>query len=159
MHRKNSPCIPGNLDLTDADRQSRIDQFYHPFESLLSSTLDARPEARALVTIHSFTPVYLGVQRSVEVGILHDRDTRLADAILDVAQGFRIARNEPYGPNDGVTHTLKRHALTRDMLNVMIEIRNDLIGTPEACAKMADTLADWLETALIRAQKLKEAQL
>jgi predicted N-formylglutamate amidohydrolase len=140
--------VPGNSDLSVADRRSRVARFYAPFESLLSKTLDNRTDPSVLVTIHSFTPVYRGEQRTVEIGILHDSDSRLADALLHVSDGFQIERNAPYGPDDGVTHTLRRHALPRGILNVMIEVRNDLITTPEQCAKMADTLSEWLSQAL-----------
>lgn len=140
--------VPGNTGLTETQRELRVERFYRPFEALLSGTLSDRPDPSVLVTVHSFTPVYRGRKRSVEIGILHDRDSRLADALLQVASGFDIRRNAPYGPADGVTHTLRLHALPRDMLNVMLEIRNDLIATPEHCAKMADTLAGWLEGAL-----------
>lgn len=140
--------VPGNANLSDAERSARVARFYHPFETLLAKTLDTRPAPSVLVTIHSFTPVYRGKPRSVEIGILHDRDSRFADALLQVADGYAIERNAPYGPEDGVTHTLCHHALPRGFLNVMIEIRNDLIATPEDCARMADTLKGWLSAAL-----------
>ena len=50
--------------------------------------------------------------------------------------------NEPYGPADGVTHTLRRHALPRRLPNLMIEIRSDLIDTPPAQARIASALAE-----------------
>ncbi len=140
--------IPGNRGLTEAQRDTRIESFYRPFEDVLEKTLETRGGLSALVTIHSFTPVFRGASRAVEIGILHDSDTRLADALLANASGYEIARNAPYGPGDGVTHTLKRHALPRGLLNVMIEIRNDLIATPAQCAQMAETIATWLDAAL-----------
>lgn len=126
----------------------RIERFYRPFEAMVAKTLADRPKTTALVTIHSFTPVYLRQPRSVEIGVLHDTDTRLADAFLAVATGFDIRRNSPYSPSDGVTHTLRQHALPRNLLNMMLEIRNDLIATPAQCASMADWLAGWLVQAL-----------
>jgi predicted N-formylglutamate amidohydrolase len=87
-----------------------------------------------LVTIHSFTRVFNGVSRDVELGILCDSDERLADEMLARAPGLTdmlTAKNDPYGPADGVTHTLKEHALGNGLLNVMIEVRNDLIATHE----------------------------
>jgi predicted N-formylglutamate amidohydrolase len=54
----------------------------------------------------------------------------------------------PYGPEDGVMHTVERHAAPSGLLNVMIEIRNDLIAQPTDCTKMANYLADWLAQAL-----------
>ncbi|MEM9708581.1 MAG: N-formylglutamate amidohydrolase [Pseudomonadota bacterium] len=143
--------IPGNVGLSDQDKKARLDRFYRPFARRLSQLVDARSET-VLVTIHSFTPNYRGQARSVEIGILHDDDTRLADALLEVARGYNTQRNAPYGPEDGVLHTLRLHALPHGHLNVMIEIRNDLIATSEQCAKMAATLADWVSAALKRVQ-------
>jgi predicted N-formylglutamate amidohydrolase len=103
-----------------------------------------------LVTIHSFTPVYHGAMRSVEIGVLHDSDTRLADAMLQAPQArtaYSVQRNQPYGIEDSVTHTLQEHAIKEGHLNVMLEIRNDLIETQEQQAAMADMLAGWIETA------------
>ena len=94
--------IPGNSALSSAEKQRRIDTCYRPFEAQVTATLDAHPVPPVLVTLHSFTPVFHGVQRSVEVGLLHDRDTRLTDALLDVADQYVMRRNEPYAATDGV---------------------------------------------------------
>ncbi|MCY6382315.1 N-formylglutamate amidohydrolase [Hoeflea prorocentri] len=140
--------IPGNRGLDGAERARRVETYYRPFEKLVEETLKGRSGTPVLVTIHSFTPVFDGKKRSVEIGILHDADTRLADALLSVPINYKVQRNQPYGPADGVTHTLQRHALPGGLLNVMIEIRNDLIATPEDCAAVAQTLSSWLERAL-----------
>lgn len=148
--------VPGNASLTEADRRLRTDIYYRPFEQRVEEVLNERGDDAVIVTLHSFTPVYNGVRRDVEIGVLHDADSRFADAMLDMAEGYDIRRNEPYGPGDGVTHTLKRHALPRGINNVMIEIRNDLIASPEQCLAMAAYLARWLEAALA---KLRQPQL
>ena len=104
-----------------------------------------------IVTIHSFTRIYFGVTRHRALGILHDRDRRLADAMLEQAetQGMDNAlRNYPYGPEDGVTHTLKEHAIPRGLVNVMIEICNDLISDAAGQQRCAERLARLLEAAL-----------
>ena len=59
-----------------------------------------------------------------------------------------VRRNAPYGPEDGVTHTLRAHAIPAGHANVMLEIRNDLIATHAAQEAMAELLADWLLRAL-----------
>ncbi|MGV3548892.1 N-formylglutamate amidohydrolase [Rhizobium sp.] len=125
--------IPGNRDISAAERKARVDEIYRPWQRKLAQTVAARKAAgreTVLVTVHTFTPVYKGAPRAVEIGILHDRDTRLADAILAKAAGngkFLVERNKPYGPEDGVTHTLVEHGLANGLLNVMIEVRNDLV--------------------------------
>jgi len=145
--------IPGNTDLSAAQRQARTQSVYVPFRDTLAEAIDAHMARRgppAVVTVHSFTPVWRGAARAVEIGILHDDDSRLADAMLRAAGdggGFLVRRNEPYGPQDGVTHTLREHALPRGLANVMIEIRNDLIRTPDDARAMAGRLAGWLVAA------------
>lgn len=146
--------IPGNAGLTEAQRAARAERFYRPFRDALAGLLDRRLAAgkpTALVTVHSFTPVYAGVRRDLDVGILHDRDTRLADALLAVAaaeKAFVVRRNQPYGPQDGVTHTLLEHGIARGLANVMIEIRNDLIADAAGQEAMAARLTRWLDAAL-----------
>ncbi len=146
--------VPGNAGLSDGEKQERTRRFYEPFHQALGACLDARMaanEAPILVTIHSFTPVYFGARRDVEFGILHDNDSRLADVMLGPAgqaAGPVTRRNEPYGPEHGVTHTLKLHGLSRGIANVMLEIRNDLIATLQGQIEWADRIADLLRRSI-----------
>lgn len=146
--------IPGNADLSEAERTRRADTYYHPFRYALKTRI-ARTDNPVIVTVHSFTPVYHGKQREVEIGILHDQDARLADAMLATGSDHSRAdtqRNQPYGPDDGVTHTLREHALPGGHLNVMLEIRNDLIRTEQEQIAMAETLSGWIAEALARSK-------
>jgi len=141
--------IPGNAGLSQAQRDERTDYIYRPFQKALAEAVQTRT-LTAIVTVHSFTPVYNGAPRAVEVGILHDSDRRLADAMLEAAvknPAYNVQRNAPYGPEDGVTHTLQEHAVAHGLLNVMIEIRNDLIADDSGVA----AIATWLESLLISA--------
>lgn len=141
--------IPGNRNLSQSDRDARVAAFYHPFHDAVSAAI-RRVDRPVIVTVHSFTPVYHGRRRSVEIGILHDADTRLADAMLNTASAHmteNVQSNAPYGPDDGVTHTLRKHAIPDGHLNVMLEIRNDLIETPAQQAAMATKIVGWLVDA------------
>ncbi|MEM9330723.1 MAG: N-formylglutamate amidohydrolase [Pseudomonadota bacterium] len=140
--------IPGNKCLSAENRQERVEAIYEPFKRYVSRAIKRK---QALITIHSFTPVYNGRQRDVELGILHDSDTTLADCILESAHnytGLTVCRNQPYGPQHGVTHTLKIHGVANGIPHVMIEIRNDLIKTSDACKEMSKTLASLISDAL-----------
>ncbi|WP_375687006.1 N-formylglutamate amidohydrolase [Pseudooceanicola sp. LIPI14-2-Ac024] len=139
--------VPGNRDLLPAARAARTAEIYEPFRSLLAGILATRPGA-ALVTVHSFTPVWFGQRRAAEVGLLHDADPRLAEAMLARAGILpaKAALNVPYSAGDGVTHTLKEHGDGRP--NVMIEIRNDLIATPAAARDMGGALASLVVASL-----------
>lgn len=148
--------IPGNAALSDAERADRVARFYTPFRDRLSAEIDGRIAAGqppVMVTIHSFVPVFQGRRREVEIGVLHDSDSRLADALLAALAEeprFVVRRNDPYGPEDGVTHTLIDQALPRGLANVMIEIRNDLIADAASQTAMADWLAERIADALRR---------
>lgn len=142
--------IPGNQALSDAARQDRVERIYHPFVAVVGETID-RVQPSAIVTVHSFTPVYHGKQRPVEIGVLHDSDTRLADRLLEALQGcgFVTRRNDPYGPEHGVTHSLKLHAQSRGIPNVMLEVRNDLLANESQAEIIAQALTTALHKALV----------
>lgn len=142
---------PGNRDLSPAQKAARTAQVYDPFCAAVSGALDERGADAVVVTVHSFTPVYFGEKREVEIGLLHDADSRLVDAMLHHAEKVPhrvIERNAPYGPEDGVTHTLQRDALPRGLQNVMIEVRNDLLASPAMIAQIAQDILTLLEPAL-----------
>lgn len=146
--------IPGNAAISEAERRARTEALYVPFRDTLSGFISVRKangRPPVLVTMHSFTPVYHGRQRDVEIGVLHDTDKRLADCMLAAAEKtkrYDVRRNEPYGPTDGVTHTLIEHGLKNGLLNVMIEIRNDLVRDEIGQKVMADYLTGLLGESL-----------
>ena len=105
-----------------------------PFHAALENLLDQRRAAKrptALVTVHSFTPVYRGVSRPWHVGIISTGERSYADAVLAVLRRERalvVGDNEPYSPSDNVDYTIRRHGFDRGLPHVMIEIRNDLVA-------------------------------
>jgi predicted N-formylglutamate amidohydrolase len=147
-------AIPGNQQLDAAERASRTEALYVPFHQRIRDVLrrrTARGLASVIVTIHSFTPIYDGKQRDVELGILHDADDRLASrmlALVGKAPLYNTQRNQPYGPADGVTHTLQLHGLENGFKNVMIEVRNDLIVDDVGQGVMADYLTGLIQQSL-----------
>ncbi len=143
--------IPGNIDIDAGERDLRIENYYRPFEHCVRENLARLGPGAALVTVHSFTPVYHGKLRDVELGILHDSDSRLADAMLTIAPSatkMNVQRNMPYDAKDGVTHTLKLHGIANGILNVMLEIRNDLVANEDQCRTLAGLIHSVLTKAL-----------
>lgn len=142
--------VPGNEGLSAADRAARCRAAHDPFHAGVAALLDSR-DWQALVTLHSFTPVYRGQRRDLDIGFLHDADDRLARAVLaraEAAGRYRVALNEPYDMTDGVTYSLRKHGQARGLPNVMIEVRNDLIATLAGAQALADHLCDILVPAL-----------
>ncbi|KJZ17995.1 N-formylglutamate amidohydrolase [Loktanella sp. S4079] len=141
--------IPGNKNLSRQQKQDRTQRYYEPFRAAVAARVSAA-QSPIIVTVHSFTPIYFGEPRAVEIGVLHDDDSRLADAMLQTAAdhtSMNVQRNDPYGPDDGVTHTLREHALPAGHLNVMLEIRNDLIKNEFQQTAVGDMIAQWLVSA------------
>jgi len=144
--------IPGNRQLSPADRLARISEIYRPFHAAIADLLDGRAAAGArsmVVTIHSFTPVYKGTPRAVELGILHDRDPSLAAKLITSFPTVTARLNQPYGPEDGVLHTLNLHAAPRGLPHAMIEMRNDLISHERGRDEWAERLSASLAHAAV----------
>lgn len=143
--------IPGNLDISTADRLARTHAHYIPFHAALMglvATRLARGLPVVLITVHSFTPVWFGTSRDVEFGVIHDRDDRLARALAAQDSGMVTRLNEPYSAADGVAHTLALHATPLGLPHAMLEIRNDLIATAQAQSALAARLAPLIMTAI-----------
>lgn len=145
--------VPMNSALRVIDRQARMEGLYLPFHNLVRAriaralVLGVRP---VIVTVHSFTPVWHGVARDVEFGVIHDDLPALAQAIVAQARdlGLKTGLNLPYSAADHVTHTLRLHALPYGLDNAMLELRNDLIVTAALQAAMAARLAPILSAAI-----------
>ena len=137
-------AIPGNKKLSAEGRLARAREIYRPFHDGVSAVLDKRAaggQHSLVVSIHSFTPVYKGKPRSVELGILHDRDTALSAKLIKSFPNIDARLNEPYGPKDGVLHTLNMHGFARGLQHAMIEIRNDLVATERGQDEWAQRLS------------------
>lgn len=128
--------IPGNADLCAAERELRKQRIYDPFHAELDALLNQRLHAgltTSLVSIHTFNPHYHGVDRPWHVGVISQNDRLLADALLQALAadpGLCIGDNLPYGPQDGVYHSLERHGEARGLRGAMIEVRNDQLDEP-----------------------------
>ncbi len=145
--------VPGNQDLSDADRAQRFAEIHEPYQAAIGAELarrDAAGTTTTLVALHSFTPAMRGQDRPWHIGILHDGgDTRFAHAMLAVLRaepGLVVGDNEPYRM-DQIDYTIPRHAYPASRPYAEIEIRQDLLTTPEACAEWADRLARILPAA------------
>lgn len=146
--------IKANENLSDEERQFRIEAYHRPYHDAVEGVLAARAEAgreAILVCVHSFTPVFLGQARPWPIGLIHGKDmhfTRaLRDALLVDDPTLDVGWNEPYAALNGVTLTLEKHGDGRGIPATMIEIRNDEIASPEGVTLWAARLARCLETA------------
>jgi predicted N-formylglutamate amidohydrolase len=125
--------IPGNVAISRAEVAARESEIFVPYHAHIRELLDARlrrGRRTLLVSLHSFTPVYLGVPRPWHVAVLYNRDPRLARLL---AQALRdegslvVGENEPYAVDDDTDYAIPRHGEARGLAHVELEIRQDLI--------------------------------
>ena len=149
--------IPGNANLTAAQRQQRIDEIFTPYHARVAAELDARRAAgrpTILVTVHSFTPIYYDVARPWQVGVLYHRDTRLAHALLRVIRAehtWTVGDNEPYSVSDTSDYAIPIYGEQRGLPHVELEIRQDLIADAAGQAEWGERAAAWLLRASMEA--------
>lgn len=143
--------IPANRHAGPADLALRMDRLYRPYHDALAR-LAARQADTVIVAVHSFTPCLRGrAPRPWAVGVLYSHlDERLSRALLALLKAepdLCVGDNEPYSghlPGDSID----RHALATGRHNTLIELRNDLIATPQAQQAWAARLAPLLGAAL-----------
>ena len=149
--------IPGNRNLTDQQRAARIAEIFAPYHDRIRTLLDARAARRTtVVAMHSFTPTFKGESRAMQVGVLYNRDARLANIMLELlrAEGdLVVGDNAPYAVSDATDYTVPVHAERRGLTHVEIEIRQDLIEHEAGQAQWAARFARLLKTADARLQE------
>jgi predicted N-formylglutamate amidohydrolase len=152
IERSDGKAIPGNCLISRAERDQRIREIFQPYHDSIRAELDRRQQKQtptALIAIHSFTPVYGGVQRPWHIGIMFNRDARLAAPLKDALRrdgGLVVGDNEPYAVDDTTDHTIPVHGEQRGIPAVGIEIRQDLIADAIGQQAWAKRLASALSS-------------
>jgi predicted N-formylglutamate amidohydrolase len=149
MKLSDGSIIPGNEGADAAEVARRIARFHAPYHAAIAARLDLIGPDAVLISMHSFTPSWKGRPRRWEVGILYDRDRRLAQPLMArlAEAGLAVGDNEPYsGALEG--DTLWRHGTCRGLPHVLIEIRQDLVGTEEQAQAFALRLKPILDDAM-----------
>jgi predicted N-formylglutamate amidohydrolase len=145
--------IPGNVGLSAVDRAARVAAIFTPYHTRIAALLDARAAAgrrTVFVAMHSFTPVFKGESRAVQVGVLFNRDVRLAEALLHLlrAEGdIVVGENAPYAVSDTSDYGVPVHGEQRGLPHVEVEIRQDLIADAAGQAAWAARFARLLPAA------------
>ena len=142
--------IYGNQNLSAAQRQDRIDRFYHPYHAGLNTALDKLDDP-LVISVHSFTPKpELGDARSVDIGLLVKHDVESAEQFRKMwARDYNVGMNEPYSAYD-LNHTIDANVALRGLRHLAIEIRQDHISTDIKAREMAQLLAEHLEPLVNR---------
>lgn len=152
MQLSDGRIIPGNRSLPAAEMMHRIATFHAPYHQAVETAVaDARAKGfvPTIISMHSFTPVWKGARRPWEVGVLWDRDGRLAQPLLRglAATGFIVGDNQPYS-GELENDSLYVHGTMNGLPHVLIELRQDLIATADAASAFALRLKPIVAQAL-----------
>jgi len=125
--------IPGNVALSEADREARRREIFAPYHEHVRALLDERAAAgrpTILVAQHSMTNLFKGSRREMHAAVLYNRDRRFAGLVLESLRresGLIVADNEPYFVTDETDYSIPHHGEARGLPHVEIEIRQDLL--------------------------------
>lgn len=141
--------VPGNLGVTPEEAALRRAIAAEPLDTAIAALVPGR---RAVVGVHSFTPVMAGHHRPVDIGILWRERSPFVEAVLAGlharAGGLRIGDNAPYDWTQVMAYSLQTHGLDHGLPCFYLEVNNALFSEPETAARVTDLLAGVLAEAL-----------
>jgi len=148
--------IPANQAITPQERQARYDEIHQPFHRAVAQMISNRTQAGLpviLVAVHSFTRMLrtTGEVRTLSLGLLFNRDRRLADALMNAMQqsfpDIKLACNEPYSISDEGDYTIPVHGEAHNIPHILLEIINDEIADASGQERWCTILASALQRA------------
>ncbi len=146
-------AIPGNADLTPAMQEARAEEIHWPYHHAVDAAfarLRRHGPAPILFSIHTFTPSLGGEDRIWDVGVLWNRDPRLAVPLIELlrrAGGYHVGDNQPYSGRE-IAYTLNLHAGSAGLANAAIEVRQDHCESEAELDRWAELLGGALEQVM-----------
>jgi len=145
-------AIPGNARVSPRERDARRHEIFDPYHHCINDAIVRRIQERrptVLVSLHSFTPVYCGVERPWHVGVLYREGQLLPQMLLTHLRqegDLVVGDNEPYAVSDATDYTIPVHGEARGLIHSGIEIRQDQIADAAGQSQWAQRLARLLGT-------------
>lgn len=125
--------------LMPQDKNYLFRTYYQPYRRKIEGVIRDHIESGMQVVhlaVHTFTPVWEGQEREVEVGLLYD-DLRQAEAtfckgwneeIKTINPDIEVRNNEPYrGSDDGFTTYLRTRFTEEDYLGLELEVSQKFV--------------------------------
>lgn len=149
--------VPGNEELTDADREARLARWHRPYREAARADAGRLADAGGCLhlSIHSFDPAVDPPKRQFDAGVLFDTErepeatisARIADGLNARSVATRL--NEPYtGTPEGLTSWLRAQIPQDRYIGIEIEASQGwMTGDPPLHA-FADHLAAVLPALL-----------
>jgi predicted N-formylglutamate amidohydrolase len=139
-------AIPGNAGLDEAEHKQRGEELFEPYHDAIHEALAhlwRRGKPPALFSVHSFTPDYGNEERPWDVGVLWNRDPRIARPLIErlEARGLNVGDNLPYSGLE-LAYTINLHGAAAGLANCVVEINQDQVTDGEGVERWAGILAE-----------------
>ncbi len=142
-------AIPGNQGLSEEEQEARAEAFHWPYHHAITNAMAHLwriGPPPLLFSVHSFTPTLNGEDRYWDIGVLWNRDPRLAVPLIGKLrshEGLHVGDNEPYSGLD-LAYSIDLHAGAGGLPNCAVEIRQDHVETEDEAERWAGLLGDAL---------------
>ena len=138
--------VPGNQNLTDEARRQRVRELFEPYHDSINRALARlwnRGPAPAIFSIHSFSPYFGDKPRPWDIGVLWNRDPRIAIPLMEHLERYdlRVGDNEPYSGHD-LAYTVDMHGSASGISNCAIEINQDQLMDSGGILRWVDILSE-----------------
>lgn len=152
LEESDGSLVPGNLGLSDLDRERRIAEWHSPYHRAIERHLHTRLREgwRPIVlSIHSFNPELHGRARPWPVGLLWKYREPWLDTLFQQLrqQGLEVGDNQPYDGHVMMGYSLERHAIPNGLRHLLVEVRNDGLATQGGQREWAQKLHAALDVA------------
>ena len=136
--------IYGNEGISGDERSLRIKNFHKPFHAVCDEVIKPRlDQTPHIIGVHTFTHIFGGLKRDLELAVLWSHDRRLADKFGKAFEGlgFSVGWNEPYSGEE-FFNTMDRHGGDNNLPHATLEVRQDLVADAAGQAKYAQIIAE-----------------
>ncbi|NCT57827.1 MAG: N-formylglutamate amidohydrolase [Legionella sp.] len=158
----NRHCFSDYTSKLNAEqKKSVIDTYYKPYRTDVETHIHEAIQKKQRVlhlSVHSFTPIFEGVVRNADVGLLYDprrtHEKSLAEAWKKHLVGddglYRVRMNYPYrGSSDGFTSALRKQYDDEHYIGLELEVNQRLVMVhpdPESLVQITARVIQSLKT-------------
>jgi predicted N-formylglutamate amidohydrolase len=148
-----------NRKLEEAEAARRQTRYFDPYHQAVDSAIRHRMERpdggdTVLLSVHSFTPIWNGRIRPMDMGVLFRHYEPVARRFGEELrkEGFEVALNEPYSALDGLSYAVERHGTAHNLVYLELELNQSLVCTPSRARKVAAPLARAISRLQVRSK-------
>ena len=149
--------VPANRGLNKEQIDARAEACFWPYHREVDRHLDRMTSNGckvALLVMHTFTPEMNDFKRPWHVGVLWNDDPSLPEPLLAELRQDRsliVGDNEPYSARASYEYTLNAHGRSRKLPHCSLEVRQDLVATPDTAQGWGRRLAPAIAAAIASA--------